>query len=320
MELPTQLDRLEVIVVIDNSVDISDPQRQDVLTPQKWTDKKTANPYRLLAGHGLSLLLRAKSGSKTRQVLYDTGPSAQLFKNNVKALGLDLNDIDALVISHGHGDHVGGVSAMLKLVRRRPISVYIHPRTLERKAMVVKDRDGEHMYNINSAATSSNLKAAGVEFVVSSTQVPVADGLFMTTGQVLRTTSFETGFSGHKIRIDGKWVDDKAVTEDMALFARVRGKGIIIVSGCSHAGIVNIALHVRSLTGNEPIRAIVGGLHLTGANRSLAEQTARQLKTIRPGLVAPCHCTSWTARLVLHEAMPDAYVPIGVGSKIVIEA
>ena len=320
MELPTQLDRLEVIVVVDNSVDVSDPQRQDVFTPQKWTDRKTARIDRLLAGHGLSLLLCAKSGTTTRRVLYDTGPSAQLFKNNVDALGLDLSDIDALVISHGHGDHLGGIPAMLKLVRRRPLPVYIHPRTLERKAIVVKDRDGEHMRDANSATTSSSLKAAGVNLMIASTPVPVADRLFMTTGQILRTTSYETGFSGHKIRIDGKWVDDQPVTEDMALFARVRGKGIVVVSGCSHAGIANIVLHVRSLTGNEPISAIVGGLHLTGANRSLAEQTARQLKTIRPGLIAPCHCTSWTARFVLHEAMPEAYTPVGVGTKIVIEA
>jgi len=225
-----------------------------------------------------------------------------------------------VVISHGHWDHLGGAPAVVKLVSHRPVSVYIHPRTLERKAKVVKDRDGEHMHDMNSAATLSSLKGAGVNLVASSAPVMVADRLFMTTGQILRTTSYETGVSGHKIRIDGKWVDDQSVTEDMALFARVRGKGTIVVSGCSHAGIANIALHVRSLTGNEPISAIVGGLHLTGANRSLAEQTARQLKTIRPGLVAPCHCTSWTARFVLHEAMPDAYVPIGVGTKIVVEA
>ncbi len=114
---------------------------------------------------------------------------------------------------------------------------------------------------------------------------------------------------------DGAWIDDGAVLDDQAAVVNVAGKGLVVLTGCGHAGVVNILRHARELTGVERIHAVIGGFHLTGkAFESIIDRTADAIATFEPELVVPAHCTGWKASMALAQRMPDAVVPNAVGA------
>jgi 7,8-dihydropterin-6-yl-methyl-4-(beta-D-ribofuranosyl)aminobenzene 5'-phosphate synthase len=188
-----------------------------------------------------------------------------------------------------------------------------------KRAVFRQTSDGEERKDMPRLSSPGNLRAAGAALVVSAEPQSVANGLLITTGEVPRTTDYETGFPGHRSLIAGDWVDDSALIDDTALVARVRGRGLVIVSGCSHAGIVNITRHAQSVTGEKRVAGIVGGLHLEGPDDKRSIQTFRDLKVVGPEILVPCHCTGDGARFLARDAMPSAYTPSSVGTMYVIE-
>jgi 7,8-dihydropterin-6-yl-methyl-4-(beta-D-ribofuranosyl)aminobenzene 5'-phosphate synthase len=316
------LDRLEVVAVVDNTIAVwTDPKRDDVQRFSKWVDKDDADEDKMMvAGGGLCLLLRATEGNETRTILYDAAEGEFSLANNVAALGLDLAQVDEVVMSHGHGDHFGGLIWALKKIGKKETPVYTHPQMFLKRGWLVKKPEGEKIREMPPIPTEDEIRQAGGKIVSSNESVLLANNMLLRTGEVPRKTAYEKGLRPQMVSIDGKWESEPLVLDDVSLVARVKDRGIVIISGCSHAGIINIIRECQRLTGDQQVHGIIGGLHLArGAHEEAMEKTVEEIETIRPKLLVPCHCTGWRARHKMSRLLPESYVEGSTGHKYIID-
>jgi 7,8-dihydropterin-6-yl-methyl-4-(beta-D-ribofuranosyl)aminobenzene 5'-phosphate synthase len=158
------------------------------------------------------------------------------------------------------------------------------------------------------------LKEAGAAPLKSEIASPIAGGLIYTTGEVERKTSFEKGFPWAEARIDGKWVIDP-FRDDQGLIIKVKGKGLIVISGCAHAGIINTIEYAKKITGTDQVHAVLGGFHLTGRIfEPIIQPTIDEMKKIKPDHIVPMHCTGWKAINKFAEEMPEQFMLNTVGT------
>ncbi len=163
------------------------------------------------------------------------------------------------------------------------------------------------------------LEREGIELLVERGPSFVINGKLLVTGQIERTTDFEQGLKNQQAEIDGTWQPDPWVYDDQAIVINVRNKGLVVATGCGHAGVINILRQARSQTGIEQIYALLGGFHLSGALfEPIIPQTVEALQQIKPAVVVPAHCTGWRATQRIAQAMPDAYTPNSVGTTFVL--
>ena len=146
-------------------------------------------------------------------------------------------------------------------------------------------------------------------------------GSVLITGEVDRTTDFETGMPFHEAMGESGWEPDPLILDDQALIVHVRGRGLVVLTGCGHAGAVNICRYAMRLTGVERLTGLLGGFHLTGpAFEPVIEPTISALRDLAPEVVVPAHCTGWRAHHRLGAELPEAFVPNAVGTSVVLEA
>jgi 7,8-dihydropterin-6-yl-methyl-4-(beta-D-ribofuranosyl)aminobenzene 5'-phosphate synthase len=144
------------------------------------------------------------------------------------------------------------------------------------------------------------------------------DGTALVSGQVERTTPFEQGFPIHYARTGEAWEPDPMIWDDQNLIVNVAGKGLVIVSGCSHAGAINVIRNARRLTGVDRVAGFIGGFHLTGAIfEPLIEPTVKEFAALGVERLVPGHCTGWKATHLLAREMPEAFVQPSVGTTLV---
>jgi 7,8-dihydropterin-6-yl-methyl-4-(beta-D-ribofuranosyl)aminobenzene 5'-phosphate synthase len=188
----------------------------------------------------------------------------------------------------------------------------LHPRAWARRRMALPGQEPREMPTLSPRA----LAAEGFEVVERREPSLLLDGSVLITGEVDRTTDFEHGMpAAHQAWDDGQWRHDPAVADDQALLVHVRGRGLVVLTGCGHAGAVNIVRHARRLTGVDRLHALVGGLHLGGpAFEPVIPPTVAELTALAPDLVVPGHCTGWRAQHALAAALPDAWVQGSSGS------
>jgi 7,8-dihydropterin-6-yl-methyl-4-(beta-D-ribofuranosyl)aminobenzene 5'-phosphate synthase len=162
---------------------------------------------------------------------------------------------------------------------------------------------------------------AGFEIVEERQPSLLLDRSVLITGEVDRTTSFEKGFAIHQAWRDGDWTPDPLILDDQALIAHVRGKGLIVLTGCGHSGIVNIVRYAQKLTGVDQVAAIVGGFHLGGPLFApIMAETVAALTAFEPGMIVPGHCTGFEAVRAISLAMPEAFVINSVGTRFIVAA
>ena len=160
------------------------------------------------------------------------------------------------------------------------------------------------------------LEGAGFEIVEQQQPSFLLDGSLLVTGEVERTTEFERGFPVHQSYRQGGWQPDPLILDDQALVASVRGRGLVVLTGCGHSGIVNILRYVRKLTGEERIHAVVGGFHLSGPLfEKIIEPTCEALGDFSADYLVPCHCTGWRAIHALAASFPEAFIQNTVGTR-----
>ncbi|HEY6480769.1 MAG TPA: MBL fold metallo-hydrolase, partial [Streptosporangiaceae bacterium] len=141
------------------------------------------------------------------------------------------------------------------------------------------------------------------------------DRSVLITGEVPRVTGYEPGFPPQQARIGGRWEPDPLVLDDQALIVSVAGKGLVVITGCGHAGVVNIARYASALTGGQPLHALIGGFHLNGpVFEPLIPRVLSDLAALDPGFLVPAHCTGWRAQHAMSARFPEAYVPNSVGT------
>ncbi len=291
------VDRLDVVVLIENS---------------------PAYDTYLEGCFGLSLWLELWSGDECRRVLFDVGPRADTLARNAGALGVPLDHVDAVVLSHCHFDHTAALAGLLRS-QGRPVPVFGHP-DLFRPNFVLSPAFMD--YAMTGDNSRSSLEALGARFELSSSPVEPFPGL-MLTGEVEHATDFEEhgGVSCFTIDKSGATVPDR-LQDDVSALVNVAGVGLVLLSGCGHAGIVNIAKQARSVSGGLEIAAILGGFHLLQARAERHEQTVQAFREIAPRLqlIAPMHCTGLQASALMARAFPEAFRELHAGDRVTFVA
>ena len=266
----------------------------------------------LRAEHGFAALVTVRDGDRETRVLFDAGRTPDGLVENMRRLAIDPADIDVIVLSHGHWDHVTGMDGLVGRLGRANLPVLIHPEFWSRRRIAFPGREPFEL----PTASAPALRGAGFEIVEDRRPSFLLDGALLVTGEVDRTTAFEHGFPGHEAHRDGGWEPDPLILDDQALIAHVRGRGLVVLTGCGHAGVVNILRHARALTGEDRIHALIGGFHLSGrAFEPVIAPTCDALEPMAPDHLVPAHCTGWRAQHVLAARFPDAFIPNCVGTR-----
>jgi 7,8-dihydropterin-6-yl-methyl-4-(beta-D-ribofuranosyl)aminobenzene 5'-phosphate synthase len=322
------IDRIRITILIDNLTDpllvdqegvlrVNWPRAINGRLPRAGSQVSpdTGVPDALIAEPGFSALARVDKDGRERTILFDTGVSPNGMAENMRRLGIDPGEIEVIVLSHGHWDHVTGMEGLVRLLGRTRLPVMIHPEFWSRRRISFPGLDPAQL------PVTSRASLEGMGFAIVEERQPsfLLDGAVLITGEVDRTTPFEMGFRGHEALRDGTWQPDPLILDDQALVVRVRDRGLVVLTGCGHAGIVNTVRYVRQLTGGGAVAAVVGGFHLSGPMfEPIIEPTVEAFDELAPALLAPAHCTGWKAVHRLAARFPDAFVMPTVGTTIEI--
>ncbi|NPV81784.1 MAG: MBL fold metallo-hydrolase [Firmicutes bacterium] len=263
--------------------------------------ENTARKEKLWAEHGLSLLVEVKG----RRILFDTGQSGEVLIHNSRELGLNLKDIDLVVLSHGHYDHTGGLASLLNEVKC--IDLYTHPNAFEKKYVKADDRVKE----IGSPLDMDYLAKSGVKLHLDRKPVKLDEGILLT-GEIPGTTDFEEISREFLVEHDQKLVTD-FLLDDQTMAIKTR-KGLVVILGCSHAGVINTLKYIKSLTGTDGIHAVIGGMHLEKASISRLQLTLRAFMELGVDKVVPLHCTGFNARTEMARLLGERFELGSVGS------
>lgn len=272
----------------------------------------------LMAEHGFSALVTVRRGDATTSVLFDTGLSPDAMVTNADRLGVDLTAVHAVVLSHGHFDHAGGLAGLARRLGARSMPMVLHPLAWTHRRLVLQGGGADDMPTLSKRA----LAGEGFEVIERRQPSVLVDGSVLITGEVDRTTDFEHGMPPAHQRWSGSdWEPDPLVLDDQALVVLVRGKGLVVVTGCGHAGAVNIVRHALRLTGVRRLHALLGGLHLNGEFFAPSiGPTVQAITELAPDMVVPGHCTGWRAQHALAAALPDSWVQGSSGTRYRLSA
>lgn len=314
-----EIEELEIFVLVDN---ISDPFTQSDQGIY-WNEvqyrhgiqkqRKMCGADYCRACNGLSLFLRAKAKGQTYTLLFDTGPDSDLIIENAKKLGLDLGQVDAIVLSHGHFDHYGGTLEALKAIGKKDLPVYVHPELFYPRAF---GKDGkEDLIYVTHTLTKEQIECHQGKVLESSEAVPIFEGLFLISGEVPRETPYENGVQGEYKLKENTWECAPEVIDERCLIFYIKEKGLCMITGCGHTGIVNAANHALRLTQTRDLYFLMGGFHLAGPeNASRLDPTLKDLEQINPHFTITGHCTGRKTQSELSKIFGSRHIPYGVGS------
>jgi len=306
-----EVDRVEVTTLIDNYVDALLEDTETVTRPKHGNEEEIETDT-LLAEHGLSLLVTIHRDGKKHTILFDTGYNQIGVPYNIEKLGIDINEIDIIVMSHAHMDHTGSLYPLLDKMPR-PITLALHPAAFH-FPRYKSSNDGK-LTRFPQTLKREDLKEKKVDVLETGTPTPILEDMVIITGEVERTTPFEKGLPNALLERNGNMEQDP-MSDDQSLVMHLRNKGLVIVSGCSHAGIVNTVLYSKKLSGVDRVHAILGGFHLTGSVfEPVIDPTIRELKKLDPKVLVPMHCTGWKAIHQISQAFPASFILNSVGSK-----
>ncbi len=312
-----EVDALEVLSLVDNTVDfLSTVERKEVQPFRQWTKKRhgqewTKTHSRLpLAEHGFSVLVRVLQGKKSTSILFDTGCSSRGVIDNAERMGIDLKEVGFIVLSHGHNDHSGGLLSTLKEINITGLPIILHEDMFKTRGTVNDDGTIRIYPKFPSERQMINAK-----LIKTKQPLLLANDSVLVTGEIPRETSFEKGYLKQKTLINGSWQSDPWIWDDRALVITVKEKGLVIISGCAHAGIINTVNYAQQITGITETYAVIGGFHLAGKEvESRIKRSVKELRRINPKLVIPSHCTGWRATCAIATALPNAFAWNSVGN------
>jgi len=250
---------------------------------------------------GLSFLLEIEDANGDNQnILFDAGGNKEVFLHNTKIYNIELSNIDAIFLSHGHWDHS---SAILEVVKASEgVKLFTHPEVFSHRFHVNID-GGRRDNGIQKEITIARIEDLGGEIIFNSKPVEIVPGLW-TTGEVERVSGFETAMSFNEndkiVKIvDGKEIEDNII-DDQSLWTEIEGIGPMILTGCAHAGLINIIEKIKKLSNSEKFYGLIGGTHLVGRSDDYIDNTIHGLKSYEFQFLSPCHCTGFKATNVLY--------------------
>jgi 7,8-dihydropterin-6-yl-methyl-4-(beta-D-ribofuranosyl)aminobenzene 5'-phosphate synthase len=315
------VDSVSITILIDNVIDalMTDqaPARRPRMPPPFRMPAATMDGGSTFAGlkaeHGFSCLVTARKAGREHRILYDTGVSPDGMVDNMGVLDVDPTEIEAIVCSHGHFDHTTGLDGLARAMGPSHLPVLIHPEFWNRRRLSVPGREPFEL----PTTSRRGLEDAGFDIIESRQPSFLFDRSVLVTGEVDRTTGYEPGLPPQQAWRDGGWQPDPMVLDDQALVLDVRDKGLVVLTGCGHAGIVNITRYATRLTGVDRVHAIIGGFHLGGpVFEPIIPQVCDDLAAFAPSVILPAHCTGWRAQRALSTAFPEAYIPNTVGTTV----
>lgn len=299
-------DSVSITTIIDNSLDHLLLEKHPAMKRPilSWED----NP---VAEHGLSLLIEIEGGGKRHTVLLDAGLSSMALLHNMNVLQVPLDRIESIFLSHGHMDHIGGLMDLLVKIGR-PIDLVSHPGAYCKRRLNIPGKGPQKELPALDAAA---LRHAGANILTRPGPTLWCSDMLLALGHVERVTDFERGFPWAEIHQDGAW-DADPFNDDQALVFHVRGKGLVVVSGCAHSGIINTVRYARKVTGIDTVYAVMGGFHMTGpVFEPIIGQTVAAMRSIAPTYLIPMHCTGWKSIHAFATAMPDQFLMNSVGTR-----
>ena len=316
------VDRVEITTLYDNFVDSMAPAGDSVerlreegpsLVSTLFSEEKK-NPF--VGGHGLAMQVRVTRDGVTRSLLFDAGGSPTGLVHNLDCLEIRPKDWSCIVLSHGHWDHTLGLIGLHERLRRLDFPLTLHPDAYLTRVNVYPD--GRRSRTV--PPSRQGLRDAGLELIETIHPSFVLEDMVLVTGQVERTNDYETGSPPHHKELpDGSLEPDPLICDDQGLVINVRGKGLLVLTGCGHAGIVNTVHHARAITGISEVHAIVGGFHLgPSAFQARIPKVVEAIARLEPAIVAPTHCTGYRAMFQVYGALPEAYIQNTVGTRITV--
>lgn len=253
-----------------------------------------------LGEHGFAALIEPSQGTP---LLFDTGQGLTLL-HNARRMNRDLTKVHNVVISHGHYDHAGGLLPLLTECGRTQI--HAHPAVFTPRFRL---KDTGECYPIGMPHSRDQLETAGASFTLTKEFREIAPGMFLT-GEVPRATAFETGDQGLYCDCTGQDLD--TTPDDQSLMLKTE-RGLVVILGCCHAGLVNTLEHIAYLSGRRDIYAVIGGTHLGFCGQVQLERTISALKEWGVQKVAASHCTGFAASARLSREMPKEFQVALVG-------
>jgi 7,8-dihydropterin-6-yl-methyl-4-(beta-D-ribofuranosyl)aminobenzene 5'-phosphate synthase len=311
-----QVDKLEIWTLEDNYIDlVSGDNSAIVARAVPVRDMQLTNS--ILAEHGFSAIVTATTKEKPRTMLFDFGLSEDVVARNAAALGVDLTKIEVAALSHGHLDHFGGLAQVAARIGKKGLGLVLHPAAFRRNRYL------EPMQDIKvrlPALEKEKVEAAGFKITQAKEPLLLLDGDVLFLGEIPRRTSFEKGLPYAFYEEKGQKVWDPT-EDDTAVVMNLGSKGLVVLSGCAHSGIINTVEYARDITGINKVHVIMGGFHLTGpAFEPIIDDTVKSITQIGPDYVIPTHCTGRKAILTIEKAMPNQFLANMSGTKLTFVA
>ncbi|HEY47679.1 MAG TPA: MBL fold metallo-hydrolase [Anaerolineae bacterium] len=316
-----EVEQVSITVIVDNKADL-------IVDSNEMVSYFEDEP--LLAEHGFSALIRL--GDPAISVLWDGGVSCTALVENLRRMKIDPTSINKVVLSHGHRDHYAALTDVLLAMALQPeereweeqvtsseinrwiedhqIHLIAHPAVL-RERWWVKD-DGVKLGPYFPPPIQA-WESAGAKMILSKDPYQLGPGCW-TTGYIPRRSFEETGRPTKLHYREGDTFVRDDMEDDQALVINVKDKGLVVLSGCAHAGIVNTVEYAIEISGNTKVLAIIGGFHLAPANDDEIQQTIDHIKSLSPKLVVPSHCTGFRAQCFFASQMPDEFIEGVVGA------
>lgn len=299
-----EVDKVEVVTLQDNYIDMTDLSGNPIVSRAVPLEDLEIRKS-VLSEHGFSTLIRTTAGEVTRDMIFDFGFSEHGAAYNARVLGADLGRVEALALSHGHSDHTGGFSALVDMVGKKGIEFVVHPKVFVSPRYL---KYGEDLKIFFPRFSRETVRARGVRLVETREPYPLLGGRVLFLGEIPRRTDFEAGFPIAHFEEDGEERWDP-IEDDTAVVMNLRGKGLVILSGCAHAGIINTVCQARDVTGIDQVHAVMGGFHLCGPLfEPIIKRTTQELKKLDPQYVIPTHCTGRRAIMHIEQEMPDQFI------------
>ncbi|KAL5049980.1 hypothetical protein BDW71DRAFT_194957 [Aspergillus fruticulosus] len=329
-----EVDSLEAHVLIDNDLDPMSTIPPDTVqvsglmghlamnSPHHLKDRGDAHRELQMediccSAHGLSIMLTATKGDQKHSILFDAGPEEEAWERNVRRMKPDISSIELVQLSHWHRDHSGGLLRAVRMIADakeakglpKTLIADLHPNRPDYRGFSI----GENIISMQSDPSFEELEAAGATVQKHDSAHTVLDDFFLISGEIPRRTPYETGLK-HGMRFDKKdneWTSDETIADERFIMCNVKvaDKGIVMLTGCSHAGVVNCTQHALELArGSIPLHAVIGGFHLATSDSNQIERSIKDLLRLDPAVLLPGHCTGWRAKFAIEKRQPGLFL------------
>jgi len=315
------VESVNITLLVDNRADLIVKSNDSV---KYFTNKS------LFSEHGFSSLINFPDGDL--KILWDAGVSNIALMENIRRMDIDPKSINKIALSHGHHDHYAAMTDFIKsmdlkveskewhepvtshkvneLITSNRVPLIAHPAAF-RERWWVKD-DGTKVGPI-SPPPRLEWEALGAKIELSEDPYPLGPGCW-TTGHVPRKSFEKSGRPTQLFYRDGENLYPDDLEEDQAIVIHVEGKGLVILSGCAHVGIVNTVKYAQKISGIDRVFAIIGGFHLARSTEDEIQVTIDAIKALKPKILVPCHCTGFQAMCMFAQQIPNAFLPGVVGA------